>query len=205
MSYTAREFSHVAKKWLLLLLQKYRGKTLHQSLWGEIRGIRSCRSHSELRKHQIVEEEDICVVSTKNLSIVLLARWHSHCILNNGMYAEKYTHRKRQRFHLHLLLQQANDHFSSFFVCKSKILVSRTLSTGHFYCLRFCIRNKTGTHVFWENGVDYPRVSPAGRSPAGQKARGLWVRDWPPAILVFAESHYHGIAIRWKAVNLITV
>ena len=26
MSYTAREFSHAAKKWLLLLLQKYRGK-----------------------------------------------------------------------------------------------------------------------------------------------------------------------------------
>ena len=74
MSYTAREFSHA---WLLLLLQKYRGKTLHQSLWGEIRGIRSCRSHSELRKHQIVVEERICVVSTKNLSILLLARWHS--------------------------------------------------------------------------------------------------------------------------------
>ena len=48
MSYTAREFSHAAKtakKWLLLLLQKYCGKTLHQSLWGEIRGIRSRRSH----------------------------------------------------------------------------------------------------------------------------------------------------------------
>ena len=115
-----------------------------------------------------MEEEDICVVSTKNLSIVLLARWHSHCILNNGMYAEKYTHRKRQRFHLHLLLQQANDHFSSFFVCKAKILVSRTLSTRHFYCLRFCIRNKTGTHVFWENGVDYPRVSP-GAHPLAKK------------------------------------
>ena len=32
MSYTAREYSHAAKKWLLLLLQKYRGKTLHLSL-----------------------------------------------------------------------------------------------------------------------------------------------------------------------------
>ena len=42
-----------------------------------------------IQKHQIVEEEDICVVSTKkNLSIVLLARWHSHCILYGGMYAE---------------------------------------------------------------------------------------------------------------------
>ena len=88
MSYTAPEFSHTAKKWLLLPLQKYRGKTLHQSFWGEIRGIESWRSHSELRKHQIVEEEDICVVSTKNLSIVLLARCHSHCVLNDGMYAE---------------------------------------------------------------------------------------------------------------------
>ena len=28
MSYTVREFSHVAKKWLLLLLQMYRGNTL---------------------------------------------------------------------------------------------------------------------------------------------------------------------------------
>ena len=60
-------------------------------------------------------------------------------ILNDGMYAETLkihlpTYRKRQRFHLHLLLQQANDHFSSFFVCKAKILVSRILSTRHFYC-----------------------------------------------------------------------
>ena len=88
MSYTAQEFSQDAKKLLQLLLQKYRGKTLHQSLWGEISGIRSCGSHSELRKLQNVEEEDICLVSTNNLSIVLLARWHSHCILNDGMYAE---------------------------------------------------------------------------------------------------------------------
>ena len=56
-------------------------------------------------------------------------------ILNDGMYAETQKmhlpkSRKRQRFHLHLLLQQANDHFSSFFVCKAKILVSRTLSTS---------------------------------------------------------------------------
>ena len=118
MSYTAREFSHAAKtakKWLLLLLQKYRGKTLHQSLWGEIRGIRSCRSHSELRKHQLVEEEDICVVSTKNICRscclhdgILIAFCTVECTLKH----QKYTHRKRQRFHLHLLLQQANDHFS---------------------------------------------------------------------------------------------
>ena len=67
-------------------------------------------------------------------------------------------------------------------VCKAKIFVSRTLSTRHFYCLwfsLFCFRlkssmlNKTGTHVFWENGVDYPRIS-AGAHPL---ARGLWVRD----------------------------
>ena len=37
------------------------------------------------------------------------------------------------------------------------------------------MRNKTGTHVFWENGVHYPRVSP-GYLPDDQKARGLWVR-----------------------------
>ena len=84
MSYTVREFSHAAKKWLLLLLQKYRGKTLYQSLWGEIRGIRSCRSHSELRKHQIVVEEDICVVFTKICRSCCL---HDG-ILNDGMYAE---------------------------------------------------------------------------------------------------------------------
>ena len=63
------------------------------------------------------------------------------------------------------------------FLCKAKILVSPTLSTRHFYCLRFSlfcfrlnssIRNKTGTHVFWENGVDYPRVSP-GAHPLAKK------------------------------------
>ena len=63
------------------------------------------------------------------------------------------------------------------FLCKAKILVSRTLSTRHFYCLRFSlfcfllnsnIRNKTGTHVFRENGVDYPRVSP-GAHPLTKK------------------------------------
>ena len=62
-------------------------------------------------------------------------------------------------------------------VCKDKILVSRTFSTRHFYCLRFSlfrfrlnssIRNKTGTHVFWENGVDYPRVFP-GVHPLAKK------------------------------------
>ena len=47
------------------LLQKYPGKTLHQSFWREIRKRRSCRSHSELRKHKIVVEEDIGVYSTK--------------------------------------------------------------------------------------------------------------------------------------------
>ena len=145
------------------------------SFWGEIRGIRSCRSHSELRKHQIVVEEDICVVSTKICRSCCL---HDG-ILNDGMYAEtlKIHLRKRQRFHLHLRLQQTNDHFSSFFVCKEKIIVSRTLSTRHFYCLRFSrfcfrlnssIRNKTGTHVFWENGVDYPRVS-LGAHPLTKK------------------------------------
>ena len=101
-------------------------------------------------------------------------------ILNDGtLKHQKYTYRKRQRFHLHLLLQQANDHFSSFLVCKAKILVSRTLSTCRFYCLRcslFCfrlnssIRNKTGTHVFWENGVDYPRVS-SGAHPLAKKPK----------------------------------
>ena len=30
------------------------------------------------------------------------------------------------------------------------------------------IRHKTGTHVFWENGVDYPRVSP-GAHPLAKK------------------------------------
>ena len=99
--------------------------------------MRSCRSHSELRKHQLVEEEDICVVSTKNICRscclhdgILIAFCTVECTLKH----QKYTHRKRQRFHLHLLLQQANDHFSSFFVCKAKILVSQTLSTRHFYC-----------------------------------------------------------------------
>ena len=28
--------------------------------------------------------------------------------------------------------------------------------------------NKTGTHFFWENGVDYPRVSP-GAHPLAKK------------------------------------
>ena len=92
-------------------------------------------------------------------------------ILNDGIYAKtlKIHLPKASEVTSPLLLQQANDHFSNFFVCKGKILVSRTLSTRHFYCLRFShfcfrlnssIRNKTGTHVFWENGVDYPRVSP---------------------------------------------
>ena len=65
---------------------------------------------SELRKHQIVVEEDICVVSTK----ICRSRCLHDGILNDGMYAET-LYRKRQRFHLHLLLQQANDHFFSFF------------------------------------------------------------------------------------------
>ena len=34
--------------------------------------------------------------------------------------------------------------------------------------LNSSIRNKTGTHVFWENGVDYPRVSP-GAHPLTKK------------------------------------
>ena len=68
---------------------------------------------------------------------------------------------------------QANDHFPSFFVCKAKILVSRTLSTRHFFCLRFslsCFRlnssicNKTGTHVFWDNGVS-PGAHPLTKKP----------------------------------------
>ena len=151
MSYTAREFSHAAKKWLLLLLQKYRGKTIHQSLWGEICGIRSCRSHSELRKHQIVWEEDICVVSTKHLSIVLLARWHSER-WNVRWNTKNTLYRKRQRFHLYLLLQQANDHFSSFFVCKAKILVSRTLSTRHLHTY-FIVTSPMG--LFRNNCLNY--------------------------------------------------
>ena len=34
--------------------------------------------------------------------------------------------------------------------------------------LNSTIRHKTGTHVFWENGVDYPRVSP-GAHPLAKK------------------------------------
>ena len=62
-------------------------------------------------------------------------------------------------------------------VFKAKILVSRTLLTRHFYCLLFSLfcfrlnssmRNKTGTHVFWANGIHYPRVSP-GAHPLTKK------------------------------------
>ena len=52
---------------------------MHQSLWEEIRGRRSYRSHSELRKYKIVVEEDIGVVSTKNCR---------SCCLHDGMHAE---------------------------------------------------------------------------------------------------------------------
>ena len=58
-----------------------------------------------------------------------------------------------------------------------KFLFLEHFRTRHFYCLLFSlfcfrlnsnIRNNTGTHVFWENGVDYPRVSP-GAHPLVKK------------------------------------
>ena len=44
------------------------------------------------------------------------------------------------------------------------------------------IRHKTGTHVFWENGVDYPRVSP-GAHPLANKPEDsgyeiVWCTVW---------------------------
>ena len=128
-----------------------------------------------------------------------MAFWTMECTLKH----EKYTYRKRQRFHLHLLLiQQTNDHFSSFFVCKAKILVSRTLSTRHFYCLRFSlfcfrlnwsIRKKTGTHVFWENGVDSLRAQPRSQGLLGfQYGGGSWEdpgTQWTKKIADWCFSH----------------
>ena len=58
-----------------------------------------------------------------------------------------------------------------------KFLFLEHFQPCHFYCLRFSlycfrlnstIRHETGTHVFWENGVDYPRVSP-GAHPLAKK------------------------------------
>ena len=108
MSNTAREFSHAAK--LLLLLQKFRGETLHQSLWGEIRGRRSCRSHSELWKHKIVVEVRT-LVSFPQKFVDRVACTMLFCTMEYTLKHLKWTYRKRQKFHL----RQANDHFSSFF------------------------------------------------------------------------------------------
>ena len=142
MSYTAREFSHsakllkllksdycccckstVGKHYISLFEEKYPwNKVLSKPF--RITETSTCRRRGHL-----------CRFHKKHLSIVLLARWHSHCILYGGMNAEApkihspKADRKRQRFHLHLPF-----HFSSFFVCKAKILVSQTLSTRHFYC-----------------------------------------------------------------------
>ena len=173
MSNTAREFSHAAKNWLQLLPQKYRVKTLHQSLWGEIHGRRSCRSYSELRKHKIVEEEDIGVVSTK------ICR---SCCLHDGI-----LHDRMQVETLKIHLQKASE------VSPSLALTASQWSSLQFllwcvrlkllflehcqpaistvYCFLFSVfrlnssmRNKTETHVFWENGVYYPRVFPSAHS-----------------------------------------
>ena len=132
MSYTAREFSHATKKWLLLLLQKYRGKTLYQSLWGEIRGIRYCRSH------QIIAEGHLCRFH-KNLSIVLLARWHSERW--NARWNTKNTLSESVRGFIFTCSYSKPMIISpvSLKVCKAKFFVSQTLSTRHLYCLRFSL------------------------------------------------------------------
>ena len=121
MSNTAREFSYAAKNWLLLLLQKYIGKTLHQSLWGETRGRRSCRSHSELWKHKIVVKEDLGVVSTKKCRSCCLYNG----ILNDGMHTEtlKIHLPKASEVSSSLSLTASQWSYTpvSFMVCKAKI------------------------------------------------------------------------------------
>ena len=46
--------------------------------------------------------------------------------------------------------------------------------------------NKTGTHVFWEKGVHYPRVSPGAhpltKSPRTLGTRLLWL--WPESVFL---------------------
>ena len=104
----------------------------------------------------------------KNLSIVLLARWYSEPWNTKNTLTESvrgfiFTRSYRKPMIISPVCLM---------VCKAKIFVSRTLSTRHSYCLRFSLycfclnssmRNKTGTHVFWENGVDYPGVFPGAR------------------------------------------
>ena len=107
----------------------------------------------------------------KKLSIVLLARWHSE--------------RWNVRWNTKNTLSESVRGF--IFTCsysKPMIISPRLkfLFLEHFQpaistvygflsvCFRLNsnIRHKTGTHVFWENGVDYPRVSP-GAHPLAKK------------------------------------
>ena len=120
--------------------------------------------------------EDICVVFTKICRSCCL---HDG-ILNDGMYAET----------LKIHLPKASGFIFTYSYSKPMIISPVSLCVRlkffflehfqprHFYCLRFClfcfrlkssIRNKTGTHVFWENEVDYLRVSP-GAHPLAKKA-----------------------------------
>ena len=127
--------------------QKYREKTLHQSLWGVIRGRRSRGSHSDLQKHKIVVEDDIG------------DHW---CRFHHGMRAETLntlTESVRSLIFTRSYSKPMIISPVSFMECKSKIFVSRRFSTRYFYCLLFSLfcfrlnssmRNKNGTDVFWE-------------------------------------------------------
>ena len=177
MSCTAREFSHAAKRWLLFAVAKVTWEnitsvSLRRNPWNKVllKPFRITETSNCSRRRHLCRFH-------KNLSIVLLARWHSERW--NIRWNTKNTLTESVRGFIFTCSYSKSMITSpvSLTVCKAKIPVFRTLSTRHFYCLRsslFCFRlnsstrNKTGTHVFWGNGVDYTRVSP-GTHPLAKK------------------------------------
>ena len=87
--------------------------------------------------------------------------------------ASKQSMHAGTQFHLHSPLQQANEHFSSFF----ESIIYSLLFAAFCFHLNSSMRNKTGTPRFLGKWSPLSQ-SLSGRSPADQKARGLWVRDW---------------------------
>ena len=120
---------------------------------------------TDLYGNKNVVEEDIRDVSTK---ICRSCCWHDGTLKH-----QKYTYRKCEKFHLHSPLQQANEHFSSFF----ESIIYSLLFAAFCFHLNSSMRNKTGTPRFLGKWSPLSQ-SLSGRSPADQKARGLWVRDW---------------------------
>ena len=108
------------------------------------------------------------VVSTKNCRSCC---WHDS-ILHDGMHAEtlKIHLPKASEVSSSLALTASRWSFFQFLLCYVRL---RFLFLEHFqpaistvFCSLFCFRLNSsmrytnGTHVFWENGIHYPRVSP---------------------------------------------